>query len=86
MRPARWVKTRNGFFTIASEIGTWNYAPEDVIAKGRVGPGEVLAIDTETGEVLSTEVIDTALKSRQTYKKWLREKTIRIESDLRDEF
>ena len=86
LRPARWVKTRNGFFTIASEIGTWNYAPEDVIAKGRVGPGEVLAIDTETGEVLSTEVIDTALKSRQPYKKWLREKTIRIESDLRDEF
>lgn len=86
LRPARWVKTTNGYFTIASEIGTWNYAPEDVIAKGRVGPGEVLAIDTQTGAVLSTEDIDTTLKNRQPYKKWLREKTIRIESDLKDQF
>ena len=34
LRPARWVKTKNGYLTLASEIGTWNYQPEDVIAKG----------------------------------------------------
>jgi glutamate synthase (NADPH/NADH) large chain len=38
LRPARWVTTTNGFITIASEIGVWDYQPEDVIAKGRVGP------------------------------------------------
>ena len=26
----------------ASEIGTWDYKQEDVVAKGRVGPGEIL--------------------------------------------
>ena len=43
LRPARWVTTTNGYITIASEIGVWDYKPEDVIAKGRVGPGQILA-------------------------------------------
>jgi len=86
LRPARWVKTKNGYLTLASEIGTWDYKPEDVIAKGRVGPGEILAIDTETGEMLSADDIDHQLKVRQPYKQWLREQTIRFEADMKDPF
>ncbi|WP_349616378.1 glutamate synthase large subunit [Azotobacter salinestris] len=82
LRPARWVTTRNGYITLASEIGVWNYAPEDVIAKGRVGPGQILAVDTETGEVLHTDDIDSRLKSRHPYKKWLRQNALRIQANL----
>lgn len=80
LRPARWVRTRNGYLTVASEIGVYDYNPEDVIAKGRVGPGEVLAIDTQTGDVLEARDIDNHLKSRQPYKQWLKEKAYRIQS------
>ena len=86
LRPARWVKTKNGYLTLASEIGTWNYYPEDVIAKGRVGPGEILAVDTETGEILTADDIDHQLKVRQPYKLWLREQTIRFEAEMKDPF
>ena len=86
LRPARWVKTKNGYLTLASEIGTWDYKPEDVVAKGRVGPGEILAIDTETGEMLAADDIDHQLKGRQPYKQWLREQTIRFEADMKDPF
>ena len=79
LRPARWVKTKDGFITLASEIGTHAYKNEDVLAKGRVGPGQVLMVDTHTGELLHTEEIENRLKSRQPYKKWLREKAQRIE-------
>ena len=65
LRPARWVKTKNGYLTLASEIGTWDYRTEDVVAKGRVGSGEILAIDTETGEMLTADDIDHRLKCRQ---------------------
>jgi glutamate synthase (NADPH/NADH) large chain len=82
LRPARWVTTRNGYITLASEIGVWNYAPEDVIAKGRVGPGQILAVDTETGEILHTDDIDNRLKSRHPYKKWLRQNALRIQANL----
>jgi glutamate synthase (NADPH/NADH) large chain len=81
LRPARWVITKNGYITVASEIGVWGYQPEDVIAKGRVGPGKMLAVDTQTGEVLKTEDIDNRLKQAQPYKDWLREKAVRVEND-----
>ncbi len=79
LRPARWVTTRDGFITVASEVGTHGYKNEDVVAKGRVGPGQILVVDTQTGEVLHTDEIDNKLKSRHPYKKWLRENSQRIE-------
>ena len=82
LRPARWVTTRNGYITLASEVGVWNYQPEDVIAKGRVGPGQILAIDTETGQVLQSDDIDNRLKSRHPYKQWLRQSALRIQASL----
>ncbi len=82
LRPARWVITKDGFITLASEIGTYDYKPEDVVAKGRVGPGQILAVDTETGEVLHTAEVDQRLKTRQPYKQWLRDHATRLESSL----
>lgn len=85
LRPARWVTTKNGYITLASEIGVWDYKPEDVIAKGRVGPGQILAVDTETGQVLTTDDIDNRLKSRHPYKQWLRQSAVRIQAKLDDD-
>ena len=82
LRPSRWVMTKNGYLTVASEIGTYAYKPEDVVAKGRVGPGQILAVDTHTGEVLHTDDIDNRLKSAHPYKKWLRENATRVEATL----
>lgn len=82
LRPARWVMTKNGYMTVASEIGTYNYKPEDVVAKGRVGPGQMLVVDTQNGKVMHTSDIDNRLKTAHPYKKWLKQEAIRIESLL----
>jgi len=85
LRPARWVKTKDGFLTVASEIGTYAYKPEDVVAKGRVGPGQILVVDTHTGELLHTPDIDNQLKSSFPYKQWLRENSHRVEGTFAGE-
>ncbi|MFK3772437.1 glutamate synthase large subunit [Pseudomonas sp. NPDC089406] len=85
LRPARWVTTTNGYITIASEIGVWGYQPDEVVAKGRVGPGQILAVDTETGQILDTDAIDNRLKSRHPYKRWLRQHATRIQATLTDD-
>jgi glutamate synthase (NADPH/NADH) large chain len=82
LRPARWVTTDDGFITLASEIGTHGYQPEDVIAKGRVGPGQILVVDTHEGKVLHTRDIDELLKTRQPYKQWLRQNARLIEGSF----
>ena len=85
LRPSRWVITKNGYLTVASEVGVHGYKPEDVISKGRVGPGEVLAIDTETGELHQAHDIDNKLKDRKPYKKWLKQNAYRIRSQFSDD-
>jgi len=84
LRPARFVITRNRFLTIASETGVWDYAPEDVVRKGKLGPGDMIALDLQTGTLLESADIDQILKTRHPYKTWLKKGVRYLESDLVD--
>ncbi len=79
LRPARYVVTKDRHFTIASEIGVWNYAPEDVVQKGRVKPGQMIAVDMENGKLLLPEDIDAELKSAHPYRDWLKNNSRHLE-------
>ncbi|GAB2511671.1 glutamate synthase large subunit [Microbulbifer agarilyticus] len=82
LRPSRWVITKDDFITVASEVGTYQYDPADVVAKGRLGPGQILSVDTLKGELRHTGEVDGELKKAHPYKKWLKEKARRIRSTL----
>ncbi len=76
LRPARYVITKDKLITCASEVGIWDYQPDEVIEKGRVGPGELMVIDTRAGRILHSAETDNDLKSRHPYKEWM-EKNVR---------
>lgn len=82
LRPSRWVLTRDNILTVASEIGVYSYDPGEVVAKGRLGPGQLLSIDTLNGTLRFTSEIDGALKRRHPYKQWLKDNTLRLEGTL----
>ncbi|HSN51343.1 MAG TPA: glutamate synthase large subunit [Woeseiaceae bacterium] len=84
LRPARYVITRDRHITIASEIGVYDYAEKDVVEKGRLGPGEMLAVDLVNGGLLDTDEIHDRLKSRAPYKKWLKQGVRYLDSELID--
>jgi glutamate synthase (NADPH) large chain len=84
LRPARWVLTKNRHITIASEAGVWDYPPADVIDKGKLGPGEMLALDLKTAELMTTKRIDDLLKARHPYKAWLKKGVRYLQTDLID--
>jgi glutamate synthase (NADPH/NADH) large chain len=84
LRPARWVITKNRHITIASEAGVWDYNPEDVVRKGKLGPGEILALDLQTAELMDTKQVDDLLKSRHPYKVWLKKGVRYLQTDLID--
>jgi len=85
LRPARWVMTKDRHITLASEVGVYEYKPEDVVAKGRLKPGQMFAADTQTGELLLPEDIDNLLKGRQPYKQWMSEHSRHLEAQLQEE-
>lgn len=82
LRPARYVITADRIITLASEIGVTDYEAEDVLSKGRLGPGDMLAVDMTTGELLTPEKIEDQLKHRQPYMEWMNQEALYLESSL----
>ncbi|MHB1230365.1 MAG: glutamate synthase large subunit [Halothiobacillus sp.] len=82
LRPARWVITKDRHITLASEIGVWDYDPADVVQKGRVRPGQIIAVDTAEGLLLAPEEVDNRMKRRQPYRAWLKAHSVRLASAL----
>jgi glutamate synthase (NADPH/NADH) large chain len=80
LRPARYVITQDRRITIASETGVCDYPAADIIAKGRMRPGEMMAVDTATGRLLQAADIDEDLKRRQPYRRWLSHNVRRLRS------
>ena len=82
LRPSRWVLTRDDLLTVASEVGVYKYDAGEVVAKGRLGPGQILSIDTQNGTLRHTREVDEELKRRHPYKQWLKDNTLRLEGTL----
>lgn len=82
LRPSRWVLTDDDVITVASEIGVYDYKPENVVAKGRLGPGDMLSIDTHEGRIETRADIDRRFAAMQPYKQWIREGAFKIPSTM----
>ena len=82
LRPARYIITKDRHITLASEVGVYDYKPEDVVAKGRLKPGQMFAVDTSNGSILQPEQIDQMLCKRHPYKQWLDNNVKHLESRL----
>ncbi len=84
LRPARYVITKDRHITIASEVGVYDYDEKDVVKKGRLGPGQMLAVDLVNGVLLDNDDIHDILKTRAPYKKWLKKGVRYLDSLLID--
>ena len=82
LRPARYQVLTNGMITVASETGIYPVADEEILQKGRIGPGGIFAVNTGSGEILDQKMIDEQLKQNKPYREWLRKSAIYLESTL----
>ena len=82
LRPARYQVLNNGMICVASETGIYPTSEDEVLQKGRLSPGGIFAVNTETGEVLDQHIIDDQLKQHRPYRDWLKKSAIYLESTL----
>jgi glutamate synthase domain-containing protein 2/glutamate synthase domain-containing protein 1/glutamate synthase domain-containing protein 3 len=80
LRPARYKLTEEGIFTLGSEVGTIELDDEEVVEKGRLGPGEMIAVDTAQGRLLRNEEIKAQLARHKPYAEWLAARAIPLKS------
>jgi glutamate synthase (NADPH/NADH) large chain len=84
LRPARWLLTADNTLVVASEMGVYDVRDEDIVAKGKLGPGEMLAVDLQRGVLLDTDAIDAVNKARAPFKAWLKQGVTYLSTSLVD--
>ena len=82
LRPARYQIDKFNNITIASETGVNPVAEKDIVSKGRLSPGGMLAVDTYASNIFSEKDIDKNLKRQAPYRQWLKKNAIYVESSL----
>ena len=60
LRPLRYTQTSDGLLIVGSETGMVQISESSVIAKGRMGPGQMIAVDLDKGVLFD----DAAIKDR----------------------
>ncbi|MGV3534016.1 MAG: glutamate synthase large subunit, partial [Chthoniobacteraceae bacterium] len=78
LRPARYKLTDDGIFSLGSEVGTIEFDDAHVVEKGRLGPGEMIAIDTAKGLLMRDEEIKRDLAKQRPYTEWLKTHLVRL--------
>ena len=84
LRPARWQLSDDRTFMVASEAGVWDVDVARILAKGKLGPGQMIAADLQSGRLLDSEAIDRFNRERAPYKEWLRQGMTYLHTELVD--
>ncbi|MBI5712542.1 MAG: glutamate synthase subunit alpha, partial [Chloroflexi bacterium] len=73
LRPFRYFVCKDGTVGAASEVGAIPMRAIKMTHKERLGPGQMFAVDTQTGELLHNAELKDRLASGQPYGDWLKE-------------
>ncbi|HSM82521.1 MAG TPA: glutamate synthase large subunit [Nodosilinea sp.] len=82
LRPARYVVTKDDLLMVSSEAGVLDVAPQDVVEKGRLGPGQMIAVDLHSQEILKNWTIKQRVATRHPYGQWLKDNRAEVQPQL----
>ena len=71
LRPARYAITNNGLVILSSEAGVISLDKENILKKGRLGPGQMFCFDMVNKVILDNWTIKQSVANNFPYKKWL---------------
>jgi glutamate synthase domain-containing protein 2/glutamate synthase domain-containing protein 1/glutamate synthase domain-containing protein 3 len=79
LRPARYKITDDGIVVMGSEVGCLELDDAHVVEKGRLAPGEMIAIDTRAGKLLRDAKIKQQLSTERPYLEWVNTHLLRLQ-------
>jgi len=71
LRPCRYKVTRDNVVVAGSEVGIVDLDPAEVVESGRLGPGELLVVDTLRNVVLRGADAKLEVAQRFPYRRWI---------------
>ncbi len=70
LRPMRFTLTTDNLLIVGSETGMIRVPETSVLEKGRVGPGQTIAVDLEHGRLYRDRELKDMLSARKDYSAW----------------
>ena len=82
LRPARYCITNDGYVFVGSEAGVLPISETKIVEKGRLGPGQMFAVDLEHHQILKNWDIKQQVAQQYPYGEWLRQgrQTVELQS------
>ena len=80
LRPARYLITKDGYIVVSSEAGAIHIAETEIVEKGKLGPGQTLAVNLQTKEILKNWEIKERIAKQKPYGQWLQQHRQEIKS------
>ena len=81
LRPARYQVTSDGLVIMGSEVGLIDTPFAKIVESGRIGPGEMVAVDTARRTFLHNEDIARELVQRRPYGEWVERHLVHLQTD-----
>lgn len=73
LRPARYCITKDDYIIVGSEAGVVPIDETEIVEKGRLGPGQMIAVDLENQEIIKNWQIKQRIAKKNPYGQWLKE-------------
>ena len=84
LRPMRYTITSDDLLIVGSETGMVRVDETEVVEKGRIGPGQMIAVDLAAGRLFHDQEIKDDLAASQPFGEWIK-LTTRIDHIIRAE-
>ncbi|MGQ0665157.1 MAG: glutamate synthase large subunit [Pseudomonadota bacterium] len=76
LRPCRYVITADGLLVVGSETGMVKLDEASVVAKGRVGPGQMIGVDLREGRLYADRELKAKLAASRPFSTWVKHITV----------
>ena len=81
LRPLRYSLSKDGILAVGSETGMCPMDESEIVQRGALKPGRMIAVDLEEGKFYNSSEIIDELASKRPYRKWL-EKSVDLDEKL----
>ncbi len=80
LRPFRYQISDDNVLLVGSEVGTIDIGAANIIEKGRLGPGQILALDLRIGQLMRNDEVKARYAKAAPYRDWVNSNLIRGEN------
>jgi glutamate synthase domain-containing protein 2/glutamate synthase domain-containing protein 1/glutamate synthase domain-containing protein 3 len=82
LRPMRYAITSDGLLIAGSEAGTVEVDQTSIVEKGRLGPGQMVVVDTARKTVLRNSEIKAEIAALEPWQDWLATNRVKLADDF----